>query len=487
MIGRKKRKFSMKLLKVLLVNPPSYYNISNCVPEYVSTKTGELPPLGLLDIATYMKNNSDHSVYIYDALVHNVNYNQVAEITMLYDVVGITTMTFTLVDVINQIKAIRQINKNIPIILGGPHIAIYPEESIKIPGVTYCISGEAEISFTQLINSLADNVDLDHNNIPGLYWIVGEKVCFNETHTKKINIDSLPLPDRSLLEYKLYTSLLSSNQTSTEYVTTAFSSRGCPFKCIFCDRPHLGKQFRAKSAHRVIEEIESCIDLNIKEIFFYDDTFTVNKERVMEICETLLNKNIKIQWDIRARVDTVNLSMLSLMKKAGCKRIHFGVEAANAEMMKVLKKGITKEQAINAFKSAQKVGIETLGYFMFGCPNETQSQMIETLDFALQLKPDFAHFAILTPFPGTPLYMECLEKGLYEDDYWRDFASDPTKDFIPRYLPNTLPGDELIGLLNKAYKKFYLRPFYLAKQTLKVDSLADFKTKIGVAKRIICG
>jgi len=478
---------SMKSLKVLLVNPPSYYNISNYIPDYVSSKTGNLPPLGLLDIATYLKKNTDHSVHIYDALIHNISYNEVADITAHYDVVGITTMTFTLIDVINQVKAIRRINTDIPIVLGGPHIAIYPEESIKIPGITYCLSGEAEISFTQLINALAENIDFDKNNIPGLYWRVGEKFGFNETQKKYINIDLLPLPDRSLLEYKLYKSLLSSNQKASHYVTTAFSSRGCPFKCIFCDRPHLGKQFRAKSARQVVEEIESCVDLNIKEVFFYDDTFTVNKERVMEICETLIHKNIEIQWDIRARVDTVDLSMLSLMKKAGCKRIHFGVEAANAEMMKVLKKGITKEQAINAFKSAKKVGIETLGYFMFGCPNETHSQMIETLDFALQLKPDFAHFAILTPFPGTPLYKECLEKGLFEDDYWRDFASDPTKKFIPRYLPNTLPGEELIELLNLAYKKFYLNPFYLAKQTLKVNSLADLKTKIGVAKRIFCG
>ena len=477
----------MKSLKVLLLNPPNLNNISNYIPEYVSNRTGNLPPLGLLYIATYLIQNSMHTVRLYDAIIYGSTYEETARISLDYDVIGITAMTFTLIDVINQIKAIRSINSKTPIVLGGPHISIFPEESLKIPGVNYCLTGECEKSFLQLMNAIAIKNNLIKKSIPGLYWSENEKVNNNLSEKNLIDINLLPLPDRNLLDLKYYRSLLSNKKNDSNYITSAFSSRGCPYKCIFCDRPHLGKLFRAKSASNVMKELISCNNLNIKEVFFYDDTFTVKKDRVIEICEMIIQNQISIQWDIRARVDTVDKNLLKLMKKAGCKRIHFGVEAANPKMMKILKKGITQEQARNAFKSAKQVGIETLGYFMFGCPDETRSQMLETLDFALEIKPDYAHFAILTPFPGTPLYFESLEKGWFEKDYWKEFAFNPSNQFKPRYLPNTLPEEELINLLNISYKKFYLRPSYLIRQTLKVNSMTDFRTKLSVAKRIFRG
>jgi len=472
----------MKVLSVLLINPPSIIELSSNVPSYVSENSGNLPPLGLLYIATYLKNNSHHKVKILDALLENKSFGEIAQESLKHDIVGITTTTFTLINVIKQIQIIRKINNKSTIVLGGPHVSIYPEESCHIPGVDYCLSGEADITFTELVNNIA--IKCEKKNIYGLYWKANDKVYRNMRDVRTIDVNSIPFPDRKLIAYDRYTSILSKKQKSSGFVTTAFSSRGCPYKCIFCDRPHLGKKFRAISSAKVLDEINSCVDLNIREIFFYDDTFTVNKDRVMEICDQLISQQIDIKWDIRARVDTVNEKMLRIMKKAGCTRIHFGVEAGSSEMMKVLKKGITRKQALYAFHSAKKSGIETLGYFMIGCPEETRSQMHETFNFALQLKPDFAHFAILTPFPGTPLYNECLKAGLYDHDYWQNFALNPSTNFIPKYLPNTLPEVDLIQLLDGFYKKFYFRPEYLIKQTLKVRSIKDFANKISVAKSI---
>jgi len=472
----------MKVLNVLLINPPSIIELSSHLPSYVSENSGILPPLGLLYIATYLKNNSHHKVTILDALLDNKSFSEIAHESLKFDVVGITTTTFTLINVIRQIQEIRKINIKSTIVLGGPHISIYPEESCHIPGVDYCLSGEADITFTELVNYIA--MKCENKDINGLYWKANDKVYRNLSFIKTIDVNSIQFPDRKLIAYDRYNSILSKSHKYSGFVTTAFSSRGCPYKCIFCDRPHLGKKFRAISASKVLDEIKSCVDLNIREIFFYDDTFTVNKDRVMEICDQLISQKIDIKWDIRARVDTVNEKMLKIMKKAGCSRIHFGVEAGSSEMMRVLKKGITRKQAVNAFHSAKKAGIETLGYFMIGCPEETRSQMYETLNFALQLKPDFAHFAILTPFPGTPLYNDCLKTGLYDHDYWKDFALNPSEHFIPKFLPNTLPENDLIQLLDMFYKKFYLRTNYLIKQTLKVKSLKDFANKLSVAKSI---
>ena len=141
-------------------------------------------------------------------------------------------------------------------------------------------------------------------------------------------------------------------------------------------------------------------------------------------------------------------------------------------------------QVTEAFKNARKAGIETLGYFMFGCPGETRSQMQETLEFALELKPDYAHFAILTPFPGTPLYHEALKQGWFDEDYWQAYARSPDPEFMPKYLPNTLPREELIKIQKKVDKAFYLRPRYLLRQTLRVHSWKDFIRKFAIAHRM---
>lgn len=298
-----------------------------------------------------------------------------------------------------SVNAIRKVNKTIPIILGGPHLALYPEESIGISGVTYCLTGECDKTFTQLVDLIAMDKN-DFNNVPGLYWIKDGKICSNPVDEYIHDLDKLPIPDRKLLEYKSYYSIISSGKPKSHLLTTMFSSRGCPYKCIFCDRPNMGKTFRCHSPQRVIEEIQHCIELGVKEILFYDDTFTIKKDRVKTICELMLTKKMNIKWDVRTRVNDVDYEMLRLMKEAGCKRIHFGVESGNEEILNTLKKGITLNLAKESFKNAHKVGIETVGYFMFGCPNETLGQMQETLDLALELNPNYAHFSILTPFPG---------------------------------------------------------------------------------------
>ncbi len=473
-------------MKVLLINPPNKHIIATHVPEYVSDEFKHVLPLGLLYIGTYLAKNSSHSVEIFDALLYKSTYEQVAQKAVGYDLIGITTLTFLLIDVVETIKAIRRINNLVPIVLGGPHIALYPEEMIQIPGVTFCLKGECDISFTRFVEVLDKGVG-NYDSVPGLYWMEGNQVRFNAVDEFIDDLDQLPIPDRTLLEYKKYHSMVSQRGFAKHYITTAFSSRGCPYKCTFCDRPHLGKKFRALSAQRIIDEIRECVKLGIHEIFFYDDTFTVNKKRVYDICELILEQGIEFKWDLRARVNTVDYDMLRIMKRAGCTRIHFGVESANEDVLSTLKKEITLKQAREAFEMAKKAGIETLAYFMFGCPNETCSQIQETLAFALAVDPAYAHFGILTPFPGTPLYLEALKEGWFENDYWREFAKAPSPEFRPKFLPNTLPEKELFEVLKKSYKAFYLRPRFLLRQILKVHSWQDFVMKANMARRILTG
>jgi radical SAM superfamily enzyme YgiQ (UPF0313 family) len=226
--------------------------------------------------------------------------------------------------------------------------------------------------------------------------------------------------------------------------------------------------------------MEECVKVGIREFVFYDDTFTIDRKRVYGICEEIEKRKLDVFWSVRARVAGLDEKILMTMRKAGCIRIHFGVESGNEEILKVMKKGITLEEIRTAFKLAKKVGMTTLGYFMLGNPSETREQMMETIEFANTLNADYANFALTTPYPATELYQMGFEEGIIEDDYWREFAKNPTEEFAPRFWGGEghLAEDELMEMLVYSYKSFYRRPRYMLNQLLQVRSWAELKRKI---------
>jgi radical SAM superfamily enzyme YgiQ (UPF0313 family) len=348
-----------------------------------------------------------HKVEILDTQVEEIPYNRLKDIIdkKSPDLVGITAMTFTLIDVIKTAQIVKSIDRDIKVVLGGPHVHIYPNETIDIPDVDYLVLGEGEITFTELVENITDIDKL--KEIKGL--VFKDNGITVNTGIKPFidNLDELPFPARHLTPYRKYSSLLAKRSP----ITTMFTSRGCPYRCTFCDRPHLGKAFRARSAKNVVDEMEECVNMGIYEFLIYDDTFTIHRQRVIDICDEIIKRKLYIGWDIRARVDSVNEEMLRKLKKAGCERIHYGVEAGTEKILKVLNKGITLEQAMRAFEMTKKAGISTLAYFMIGSPTENREDVLQTIEFAKRLSADFVHITILTPFPATAIYRKGLEKG----------------------------------------------------------------------------
>ena len=368
-------------MKILLINPPTFYMLPTMLPKSIDEGRGYNPPLGILYLAAYLKKYTDYQVKILDCQVEELEYDQIRERIREInpDIVGLTTMTFTLIDVLKTAQLTKEINPQIKVILGGPHIDIYPEETIAQNNVDYVVMGEGE----KILKDLLDNFDSPQNlaEIKGLVFKSQSQIVNNGRSELNKDLDSLPFPARHLTPYQKYSSVLSKVQP----ITTMFTSRGCPYKCLFCDRPHLGKVFRARSSENVVDEMEQCQKMDIKEILIYDDTFTVNRQRVLDICSEIQKRNLKINWDIRARVDTVDEELLKEIKKTGCQRIHFGVEAGTQKILNVLRKGITLEQAEKAFNLSRKIGLETLAYFMIGSPTETKEDILKTIKFAKKL------------------------------------------------------------------------------------------------------
>jgi anaerobic magnesium-protoporphyrin IX monomethyl ester cyclase len=468
-------------MNILLINPPRLNEIIGNNPSIIEEERGFNPPLGLLYIAAYVQKNSNHKIAVIDAQVEKLSYDKLrTEIENAKpNVIGITAMTMTLIDVIITTKIVKEVNSQIKVILGGPHVNLFPSETISIETVDYLVLGEGEAIFLDLINALDKGLQLE--NIAGIVYKKNGEIINTGPRPFIKDLDIIPFPARRLTPYKKYSSLLSKGGI----VTTVFTSRGCPYKCSFCDRPSLGKVFRARSAKNVVDELEDCVTLGIHDFLVYDDTFTVNKKRVIDICIEIIERKLQIRWDIRARVDTVDEEMILYLKKAGCQGIHYGIEAGSENVLKVLNKGITIKQVKKAFELTKKYKIPTLAYFMIGNPGESIEDIRATLNLMKKLDPDYVHITILTPFPGTQIYKDGLARGIIQRDLWREFAANPGVDFIPPFWNEIFTKVELENILVKGYKSFYLKPKYIFRNLFKLRSLEEFRKKAFAGLKVI--
>jgi radical SAM superfamily enzyme YgiQ (UPF0313 family) len=250
------------------------------------------------------------------------------------------------------------------------------------------------------------------------------------------------------------------------------TSKGCPSKCGFC---HVGNiPYTCRKAEDVVSEIEECFrKYKIREIEFFDPVFTLDRDRVMNICRQLRKRNIKVSWACRARVDQIDNELLKAMKLSGCKRIYYGIECGNQSILNTVNKGITLEQIRKIINLTKKNGILTLGFFIIGGPRETAKTVDDTIKFSLSLNLDYAQFHKAVAKPTTILYDELREKT--KEDYWKEFILGNVSE---RHLltPWTdLTGEQIEQFTIKAYHKFYFRPRQLIRIILGIRSFHEFR------------
>lgn len=468
-------------MKVLLINPPQQHELRGSLPDAVGEGRGYNPPLGLLYVASFLEKRTNHAVTVLDCPVERIDHAALEAAIRKFNptVVGITTLTLGLIDSLQAAATVKQIDSTIKVVLGGPHVHLYPTETINQPNIDFLVLGEGEEIFAELLDALENNKQLAR--ICGLVFKEADQVVNTGMRMPITDISRLPFPAREKTPYKEYSSILALRSP----VTTLITSRGCPFQCAFCDRKHLGKIFRFVSARNVVDELQACVKLGIRDFLFYDDTFTINKSRVIEICMGILNRRLDISWDIRARVDTVDDEMLLWLKKAGCHGIHYGVEAGTEKILRALNKGISLDKVRQTFALTKKHKLLTLAYFMIGNPTETKADIEATFDFAKELNPNYIHLSILCPFPGTKIYAQALERGIIKSDCWREFAQAPKKDFLVPYWCENFSRKELEAWLVLGYKKFYSRPKYLWRSLIKIKNLSELKRKFRAGLKII--
>jgi len=465
-------------MKILLIYPPIENEISHISLKNVDKQRGFLPPLGLLYIASYLKKNKDFDVKVLDCNVEKITHQNIDIVIKEEkpDIVGVSAMTHFLIDAYKVMTSVKLISKKIITVIGGPHPSIYPITSIRHPDVDYAVKGEGEEVFYELVSAINEGLTDDKiSKIKGLAskLLLDKGLKDEEIQLVRIkNLDSIPFPDRNMLPFNKYSSILSNSSS----ITTMITSRGCPFKCIFCDR--MGKTFRSASPEYVLDEIESILNMGIKEIFIHDDTFTVNKKRVIEICQSIIDRKLKFKWDARARVDCVDYDLLLLMKRAGCSRVSFGVETGNADVLKNLRKGISLEQVEKIFRYCRELKLNVLADFMIGSPGETMTQINDSIKFVRKIKPNYVQFSIVCPYPDTDLYRLALSSNIIKTDVWKKFAINPDINFTPPVWDEFFSRNELEIIAKKMYRKFYFSPGFIVNEIKKLKSLKELKVKI---------
>ena len=425
------------LMKVMLISPPA----SSAVKEVLGT-TG--PPLGLAYLASIARLEG-HDAVIVDSLAEGIDLRELKlRIRSFYpDMIGITATTSMIPDAYDVARVAKEVNPDITVLIGGPHVTFLPEETLdECKYIDIVVRGEGELIFRELLRKR------DLREVRGITYRDGEIIKSNPAMPLVPNLDEIPIPAYDLLPMHLY-------RFGNLRFGTLITSRGCPFDCIFCSSSlQFGKKWRAHSKERVMEELRILhYEYGVGEVEFLDDTFTLDRKRAKEISREIVKEGLDISWTASSRVNTFDLETGREMKRAGAHTIYFGIESGSQKVLDLIGKGITIEQSISAVKNAKKAKLRALGSFIIGFPEETEEDIKKTIEFSKRVGVDLAQFTIATPYPGTRLWSIASKMGLLLTKDWRKYT---TLDVVMKSF--YLTERQIKRMLNWAYISFYLRP-----------------------------
>lgn len=397
-----------------------------------------------------------------------------------YDLVGISSPT-PLIYEAWEAAALAQAQGAITI-LGGPHLTLMPEESMQRPEVDLVVRGEAEDTLVEIVREIEQQpasgrerlATCDFQPIPGLSWrdALG-RVIHNADRILRYDIESIPWPAYHLFKIERYTNLqpLTDGLDPHARAYTLVTSRGCPYQCVYCSKPITGNTWRARSPEDVVAEWRYLVEeMGATEIGVTDDVWNLKPERAKAICRLLIAEGLnRVPWvPIHGmRADHTDAELFQLMKEAGCKRVGFGVESGNQAVLDAIKKRQTLDDVRRAFREAKAAGLQTMGFFIFGLPADTEETMEDTIRFALELDPDLANFMIAAPYPGTELWEIARRDGRLFSMDWRDYAIHDEK---ARYELPGLPAELVERKWHEAYRRFYLRPSRIWRRATSPDT-----------------
>ena len=441
----------------MLIHPGANITLGGMQIEYQRVPTNHLP-LGILYLGQILKDNG-HKVILYDHYVSQRPIKEVVEWIKKInpDIIGFSVLSISLPTAKVIAKEVKSWNPNLKIIYGG-YIATFCAQQIlrTYEHVDICVRGEGELTLIELVDKLEKNGSLEE--VLGISYRKDGELIENPDRPLIKDLDTIPFPDRKLLKQ---------TYTLSGKISPIISSRGCPFKCRFCScQTFTGGTWRIRSVENVMSELEYLRSEGYNEIIFTDDCFIANQKRILKLCGLMKREKFDLDWYATGHANRSDLNLLRTMAKTGCRTLIYGFESGNQRILDYYNKRSTPEMALNAVKTAKKAGIEyLLGGFIIGAPIETKEEVLNTINFGLNLQRyglNAIQFQPLYLSPGTPLYREYSEQGFIDPD------KDWERELVAvEVVPSSLKKEYLELLSKRAFERFVTNKRYLITEFLK--------------------
>ena len=439
-----------KKAKVALVNPPTLKGVFHH-QLYV--------PIGLAYLAAVLEKNG-HEITVIDCPAMGMDQDELKRKLDAFqpDLVGVTSMTPTIQSTLESTRVAREACPDATIVVGGPHATFMDKQILNDEAsVDVVVRGEGEQTLLELAQTATDSWNF--HNVKGITFRNGEETVQTPNRPAIQNLDELPYPTYkyfALEKYLLYGKLF----------LPVITSRGCPFQCSFCTTSRIfGKEYRARSPKNIVDELEQIKNVYRADSFtFYDDTLTLDKNRIFKICEEIKARKIGIPWDCQTRVDQVSKEILTKMKETNCQQVFFGVESGCQTILDAVKKRTTVEQNEKAIRMAKEAGLFVSISIILGYPGETKEMLKQTLDFIRRAEPDDVYLCVATPYPGTELRRLVEEMGLKMSPDWSRY------DTVTPVFENPNLSDEEVKELRRTFYDSFYSPKYVLRHLFNGNS-----------------
>ena len=412
-------------------------------------------PLGLMSIAAYLRKNYPYDVKIEDIRISGSGRSALESVIRGYapDAVGISALTHESGAVSWIAQCVKHVHADIPVLLGGPHATAYPEKAIQISGVDYLVVGEGETAAGRLLERLFEGRDI--SDIKGIVYKRDHQIISTGRGDLIEDLNDLPMPAYDLIPIEAYGNFDSMSRTGLGNYMSIFSSRGCPYHCIYCHNI-FGKMFRCRSAENLFNEIKHLHDAcGIRDFEILDDIFNLDRKRLIDFCDRIIGSGMKVTFAFPngLRCDILDELQLSKLRQAGTVFIGFAVETGSPRMQKLIKKNIQLDKIKKNIDIAHSLRIHPHGFFMIGFPGETREEMRMTVDFMLNSRLHTCALFVVMPFEGTELGKICREMGhVPVTDLSMSYY---TKEFVNL---TDVPSAEINRMRRRALLRFYLNP-----------------------------
>lgn len=389
-------------MKILLIYP--YW-----LEKRTRTEDVTVPPIGIYYIGAVLKENH-YDVEILNWCRINETPEEIERVLeeKKPDVIGFSILQANRWGGIDIARIAKRIDPDVKIVFGGVAATFLWEHFLThFPEIDFVVIGEGEYTFLNLIKWIQSDEKHPIAHIKGIAFKKDGKAVRTDPAELIHDLDRLPVPSK-YFNYR-HLSL----------------TRGCPGKCTFCGSPKFwGPKIRFHSPEYFVDELERLYKKGINFFYFSDDTFSVNKKMVVQICKKIIDKKLNISWVAISRVNTMSEDILSWMRKAGCIQISYGVESGSKKIRNFLNKKVSDAEVEKAFAMTVKYGILPRAYFIYGCPGESPETIQETIHLIQKIKPLVIHFFVLSIFPGTALYAEYQKNSNITDDIWLNSIED---------------------------------------------------------------